>query len=264
MQLVSKGLRSDLAQLDCEILDRGDYLCVRSPKEPEFYWGNLLVFSGPPAAGDLERWQKLFVEEFGNRPEVRHRTFTWDSSDLEGEVQPFVGAGYHYEKSVVLSASEVTSPRYPNGEIAIRSLVGDADWHDLLQCELACREDLPEEGYEDYVRKRMAAKRLRVERGEGDWYGAYLGEQIVASLGIFRNDELGRFQDVMTVPDVRKRGICATLVHHVSELVLAQPGISSLLLVADEDYHAGRIYESLGYKPTEELRGLCRWPDPSS
>ncbi|MBL4633831.1 MAG: GNAT family N-acetyltransferase [Kofleriaceae bacterium] len=261
MHLLSKGLRSDLAQLDGEILDRGDYLCVRSPKEPEFYWGNLLVFPRAPVAGDYERWQELFAKEFAGQPAVKHQTFTWDCSDQEGEIAPFVQAGYRYEKSVVLCASTLNAPHHPNGEIAIRSLVGDSDWRDLLQCQLLCREDFPEVGYVDFVRKRLAAYRARVETGEGQWYGAFIGVQMVASLGLFLSDDFGRFQSVMTIPEARKRGICATLVHHVSEAALAKPKTTNLLLVADEDYHAGRIYESLGYCKAEEMRGLCRWPE---
>ncbi len=261
MQLVSRGLRSDLAQLDAEILDRGDYLCVRSPKEPEFFWGNLLVFPGPPKIGDLERWQSLFSLEFGNTAAVRHETFTWDCSEESEHVRDFVQAGYRYEKSVVLSASALKAPQHLNTKVAIRSLVGDSDWQDVLQCHLLCGEDFPEVGYDAFVRKRLASYRGRVESGEGEWFGAYIGDRMIASLGIFPKSDFARFQSVMTIPEARRQGICATLVHHVSEQYLAMPKTTSLLLIADEDYHAGRIYESLGYCKSEELRGLCRWPD---
>ncbi len=168
MLIVSKGLRSDLAQLDGDILDRGDYLCVRSPKEPEFFWGNLLVFPGPPKAGDLDRWQSLFALEFGNTAAVKHVTFTWDCCEENEHVHEFVRAGYRYEKGVVLSASTLKAPQHPNNEVAIRSLVGDSDWEDVLQCQLLCSEDFPEVGYDAFVRKRLASYRGRVESGEGE------------------------------------------------------------------------------------------------
>jgi hypothetical protein len=47
MNLKSLGYRTDLifASFDGEITDRGDYLAIRSPTNPDFYWGNFLLFS---------------------------------------------------------------------------------------------------------------------------------------------------------------------------------------------------------------------------
>ena len=50
-------------RLEGEVADRGDYLCIRTPANPTFYWGNLLIFKAPPRAGDLARWEALFAAE---------------------------------------------------------------------------------------------------------------------------------------------------------------------------------------------------------
>jgi hypothetical protein len=39
-------------------------------------------------------------------------------------------------------------------------------------------------------------------------------------------------------------------------------GIEKLVMVADENYHAARIYESVGFKPVEKIYGVC-WSDKS-
>ncbi len=68
MNVKSLGYRTDLIfpAFDGEIIDRGDYLVVRSPANPAFYWGNFLLFSQPPQEGDFREWRDLFTLEIGN------------------------------------------------------------------------------------------------------------------------------------------------------------------------------------------------------
>ena len=57
MDVKSLGYKTDLIfpAFDGEIVDRGDYLVVRTPSNPYFYWGNFLLFPRPPAEGDYLR-----------------------------------------------------------------------------------------------------------------------------------------------------------------------------------------------------------------
>ena len=261
MELRSLGLRSDLALIDGEILDRGEYLVVRSPKEQSFYGGNLLVFNAPPQDGDLARWEALFATEFKDLPGVLHRTLLWDLCEREGELAPFVGEGYRVERSVVLGASALVLPQHPNAEINIRKLESERDWRELLDLQVLCRDaEHNEENFRAYAEGRLRGYRERVDAGSGAWYSAFVGDQQVASLGMFRSENAGRFQVVITHPSFRRRGICGTLVHHVAQLTLERDEIDSLLMVADTEYHAARIYESVGFAPTEHLTGLWHWP----
>ena len=83
MHVKSLGYRSDLIfpSFDGETLDRGDYLVIRSPANPNFYWGNFLLFSQPPQIGYHVKWRELFVQEIGAPPLVEHQTFGWDTPD---------------------------------------------------------------------------------------------------------------------------------------------------------------------------------------
>jgi hypothetical protein len=50
MQVTSLGFQTDLALRvleGAEITDRGDYLVVRTPDNPTFYWGNFLLLARP-------------------------------------------------------------------------------------------------------------------------------------------------------------------------------------------------------------------------
>jgi len=62
---------------------------------------------------------------------------------------------------------------------------------------------------------------------------------------------LARFQSVDTHPEARGRGLAGTLVHYVSTYGLSTLHARTLVMVADPDYHAIRIYRSVGFENTE-------------
>ena len=107
MKVKSLAYRTDLMfpKFDGEITDRGDYLVIRTPANPTFYWGNFLLFKQPPGEGDYARWREIFAEEIGYPPEVVHQAFGWDKTeDDKGVIQPFLDNGYYLEHSIVLTA----------------------------------------------------------------------------------------------------------------------------------------------------------------
>jgi predicted GNAT family acetyltransferase len=65
---------------------------------------------------------------------------------------------------------------------------------------------------------------------------------------------------VETHPEFRRRGICGTLVYESARHALGSLGAERLVMVADAHYHAARIYESLGFRPTERQLGVERRP----
>jgi GNAT superfamily N-acetyltransferase len=94
------------------------------------------------------------------------------------------------------------------------------------------------------------------DAGLGAWFGAFVEGRLVADRGVFVEGGVARFQAVETHPEFRRRGICATLVHESARHALATLGAERLVMVADAHYHAGRIYESLGFRPTERQLGM--------
>ena len=43
-----------------EMVDRGEYLIVRTPNLPGFFLDNFLLFANPPGSGDFDRWRERF------------------------------------------------------------------------------------------------------------------------------------------------------------------------------------------------------------
>ena len=263
MEIRSLGYRTDLffPKFEGIIQDRGEYLVIRTPSNPGFFWGNYLLFASPPAKGDLERWSVLFDQEISARQETHHMVFGWDSLEGEvGEIQPFLDAGFQLAENVVLAAEQVTPPPKVNKEVVIRPLVKDWEWDAALTMQVACRDEVHEEGpYRTYIESKFGRYRQMQHAGLGHWFGAFLGERIVADLGLFVMDGIGRFQSVETDPAFRRRGICGTLVYQAARFGLEQMDARTLVMLADEHYHAARIYESVGFRPVERQRGLERW-----
>ena len=108
MQVRSLGYRTDLIfhRFEGDVTDRGRYLVVRTPRNPTYRWGNFLIFDAPPGPGDFGRWTALFERELGKPPEVMHKVFGWDAVDeAQGEIEPFLEAGYALTTSVVMATS---------------------------------------------------------------------------------------------------------------------------------------------------------------
>ncbi len=241
-----------------QILDRGEYLVVRTPSNPTFYWGNYLLFSHPPGAGDEIRWRELFAREIGVPPGVQHQAFGWDSPEGEvGLIEPFLGLGFEADQGVVLTSSQPQPPARPASFVTIRPLASDADWNTAVEFQVACREPgLDEREYRIFRARAMDRYRRMSADGRGDWYGAFFDDRLVGDLGLFHQAGLGRYQSVTTHPDYRKRGIASTLVYEAGRRSIARCGLQSLVIVAEPDSSASRVYASVGFVAVERTVGL--------
>jgi GNAT superfamily N-acetyltransferase len=264
MNVKSLGYRTDLIfpAFDGEIVDRGDYLVIRTPANPTFYWGNFLLFSQAPQAGDFRRWRDLFALEIGAPPETQHQVFGWDSPEgEEGVIQPFLQAGFRLIRDVVMTSSEPRVPARPSDLVSIRALKTESDWEQAVENQVVCREPEFEAGeYRAYQKKQMDRYRKMASSGLGDWFGAFVEQRLVADLGLFHEKGVGRFQSVETHPDFRRRGIAGTLIFRAGRQAKAKYDLHTLVIVAEQASGPARLYESLGFQPTEKQVGLERWP----
>ncbi|MCG3769174.1 MAG: hypothetical protein JW384_00294 [Nitrosomonadaceae bacterium] len=264
MHVKSLGYRTDLvfSEFEGEVTDRGDYLVITTPTNPGYFWGNFLLFAGPPTQGDLQSWSTLFAAEFACWPQVDHLAFGWDSPDgAEGAVNPFLDAGFRVLRRTVLAASAVVCPPSYNPNIEVRSLEGDSDWDQVLETQLesSISEGGHSPGHIQMTRTRVDGFRAMVEAGLGKWFGAFVGKQMAGGLGLFVKQGVGRFQEVVTRFEYRRQGICRSLVYRASIQAFAHMGAEKLVMVADDDYVAARIYEQVGFRPVEHQVGVDNW-----
>jgi ribosomal protein S18 acetylase RimI-like enzyme len=255
---------------------RDGYLAVRSPTNPTHYWGNLLVFDDAPAPGDGERWEALFVAEFADEPRVIHRTFAWDRTDDTDDARgamdsEFRARGYDVDLSVGMIASPDEIHPHPraNADVVVKPLdpeSGGPDeryWQQVLELQAAGRDpdsSETEEAHGVFSRARQAELRRGFRTGAGAWYVALDGDQVVGSMGIVVTGGRARYQAVDTAVTHRRRGICSRLLVDAARHAVAAYGAERLVIVADPDYHAAGIYESVGFRPVERVCGVCRPP----
>lgn len=263
MRLQSLGYRTDLifAHFNGNVIDRGDHLVIRTPSNETFYWGNFVIFESAPREGDLEAWLETFRREI---PYARHVAIGWDAQE-RGQTEAFIEAGLTLEASVVMTTKAVHAPPKVDAEAVYRALENDEDYAQAIRLGEACNEDHEASGYRVFLERKFAAYKAMADAGRGSWFGAFLDGRMVCGMGLFTDaaptDRIARFQKVETHPDFRRRGLCGTLVHHVGRYGLEQLKVNTLVMVADPEYHAARIYESVGFQASEKQFGFQKSGD---
>jgi ribosomal protein S18 acetylase RimI-like enzyme len=258
MDIASLAFRTDLAMLEHSgsvVQDRGTHLVVRTPDNPTYWWGNfLLLGSAPRDADEAGAWVATFEAEF---PAARHRTFGVDGTSGSGEeLAPFAELGMSTEWSSVMTVHE---PNRPNADATFRPLTSEEEW--AQQVGLAMAGEDAASYSESFVTRQATAQRHLVDAGYGAWWGAFEGDRLLASMGLFTaSPGLARFENVKTHPDARGRGLAGTLLHRVSRYGFDELGAHTLVMVADPTYPAIRIYRSVGFTDTERQLKAERKP----
>ena len=136
----------------------------------------------------------------------------------------------------------------------------DDEWLAATENQIRCRDDEHgEAGYRVFKEAEMRRYRAMAQAGRGAWFGAFLDGTLVADLGIYCDGGLGRFQTVETHPAFRRRGLAGSLVFQAARHALGPMRMETLVLVADADSPAERLYRSVGFLPTEYQVALERW-----
>ncbi|MGD9958971.1 GNAT family N-acetyltransferase [Nocardioides sp.] len=260
MDVRSLGFRTDLALLELagsEIEDRGDHVVVRTRANPDFYWGNFVLLARPPHPDAV---QDLIEEYDATFPDSHHRAFGVDGTeDQRAAVAPLVAAGLELDLGTVMTASTVHEPPRPNREATYRRLSSDDDWAQRVDLAAACNDDHEPGGYLVFATRKAASERARAEAGHGAWWGAFLEGRMVSGMGLYAaSPGLARFQSVETHPDFRGRGLAGSLVHAVSRFGFDELASRTLVMVADPDYLAIRVYRSVGFTDSEEQTQLAQ------
>jgi GNAT superfamily N-acetyltransferase len=261
VEVRSLGYRTDLMVRVLEgsqVEDRGEYLVIRTPRNPTYWWGNFLLLS-PPKPGQAASWVAAFAAEF---PAARHVAIGIDVTEISPvDIGEYVDQDLRLERSSVLTAQELAEPPRPNRQAAYRELSGDDDWR--RSAELTAAVNAGEPGSDpEFLHARVAAERALAEAGHGCWFGAFADGDLVAQLGLITDGSgVARYQNVETHPDWRRRGLAGTLVWQAGRHGLDALGASTLVIVADPLAEAIRVYRTLGFADAETQVGFERQPD---
>ncbi|HEY5944913.1 MAG TPA: GNAT family N-acetyltransferase [Kofleriaceae bacterium] len=258
MNVRSIALTTELALIATRgrITDRGNYLVVETPDDPGYYHGNLLVLPAPPQADELAHWLRTFDDEFGRNPAIRHVTLTWDDiTGNEGAGDELRAAGFMVDTHQVMAADSIEAPTptaLPIRELAADEVLATAD----LAWQLGDRHD---ETYRKFLHRRAAWHRDLVTRGIARFYGAFDGSTLAASLGLARVVDVGRYQDVQTLPAYRKRGLARALLATSARDAIAS-GADRVVIVTEPAGPGARLYARAGFRQIELTTSACKYP----
>ncbi len=244
------------------VADRGDHVVVETPTNRGFWWGNFILLASPPAAGEADRLRALFTRAF---PTAAHLALGVDGTAGEaGDAGVLAELGVEVEINHVLAASALREPDPPAGGAVVRQLRDDDDWAQAVDVRLEVYEEAENDEYRSFVERQLAESREICERGEGGWFGAFADGRLVSTLGLIRAlPDTGRYQTVETLEAYRRRGLAGRLLYEASRWGADALGVARLVICADPEYHALRLYEALGFSVIEQQVQLQRAPAPA-
>lgn len=260
----------------------GDYVVVHTPSNPEYFWGNYVLFSQAFLLEDtsqfdnaMTRCRTIFTRELTplyranttlSAPE--HVAFAWDN-DVTTPIDAMVLQ--KMQDDACFDTIQVLTRR---GDTKLPDDIGydfrkiditnhdtpDSEWQQLISTKIAESGSRfnPEE-MRGYIRVKYAFYRQLIEQGKGYWFGAFKNEKLVASFGIFivtcgEHETIARFQSVDTHPDYRRQGICRNLIRYAMNTFADS---TTFCIITDAGSDAERVYRSVGFAPTEVLHGYC-------
>ena len=240
------------------------YAVMRTPQAPEYFSGNLPVLAARPSQEDRQRIEEDFARLIGTPPAIVHRSFAWPEADggrvdWASDFEPYAAHGYEARVcSVLVAERNAVHSASINEAVEVRLLDSDRDWDDWTRLSLADMPDPESEVSLRCVDFQRSAYRGLIDRQWGNGWGAFIDGEMVGSLGLFFFGRIGRFQSIVTREDRRNQRICRTL---LTEVVKRAAGARDrLVIVADEAYHAIRLYESLGFVREGRIGTLCQAP----
>ncbi len=258
MRVTSLGFRTDVALRvleGAEITDRGDYLVVRTPGNPGFYWGNFLLLGAWPGPGTGDGWLARFAAEF---PQARHVAIGVDAADEQAGCRRSSWPR-GWSRSVPRCSPAPTSSRRRTGTPRPRS----ARWPPMTTGEQSFELGIRCYGDDGpYLERRTRARRQLTEAGRAAWFGAFTGGRLLAQLGVCdAGGGLARYQDVETDPAARRRGLAGTLVWRAGRYAREAFGVSTLVIVADPAEAAIRLYRACGFADAQSQFSFQRAPE---
>lgn len=261
LQDLRPGWRSDfiLHRHGALVLERADCLVVRTPANPNFYWGNFLLLPQAPQDDALAHWMDRFDEEITRlQPASQHVALGVNGPPAGESLPTWVDAGFERIQSAVLALEpgQLRPPaRAARGEVQVRplDLARELDAVVALQC--ADPHGFHPAHHARHRHAQMQRYAQIAEAGEALWFGVWCNGVLAADCGLMRDGTragaLGRFQHVGTHPQWRRRGLCSALVHAVCRHGFERWGLTRILMCADPDDVAIGIYQSLGFVPID-------------
>jgi GNAT superfamily N-acetyltransferase len=254
------AMKTDLFfhQLEASMDYIKDYILVKTKTRPEYFWGNYLITTKKiDSTETLQNILATYSEFFKSHNDFKTIAFDISDGDI-GDETILSEQGFTIERNKLLSTSEVNPPPKFNEKFEFKQISITSEIEQLIEVHVSEDWYLPKEQEIPFLNDKFKSLNELEKRGIGKRFGAYIDGKLVADLGIYSEGTLGRFNDVATHKEYQRRGLCGSLVYKASQYAFEKMGIDLLTMQADENYHAAKIYESVGFKEIETIRS-AQW-----
>ncbi|MEE8105974.1 MAG: GNAT family N-acetyltransferase [Planctomycetota bacterium] len=246
---------TDLLALPLDALteDGDGWIAVHCPTLRGYWGGNFLFLDPPPRVDQLEETIATWRSQFHGITGIQKKTLVWEvpaisEHDTEAWTTAAAHAGLEFDVDDVLrvDAHGGLMPKRSAPPFVARPVVSETDWS--VSTELLVIELGGPTGTEDYVRKRQAHHRSRMEAGHGTWWTMWDGSEAVGTLGLISGPGYARFQQVVTRSDCRGRGVCSHLMAAAAGAAPAD-SVRNTLICVEPESGASSVYRGLGFEP---------------
>jgi hypothetical protein len=191
-------------------------MVIKTLDNPTFMNGNCLLLKNPPTnknKGDIEN---LFLQNFDKSVLRSHVSIAWECA--HGNLANFIADGYEYNHNSVLTIKpkDFIKPLKTNSKITVKQFNESIHWQQWIQNEVDERpETITKSNFEVFIEKPADFYRELSEKGIGGFFGAFIENRLVGSVGLYIFDGIGRFQQVSTLKEYRRNYICNTLLEFI-------------------------------------------------
>ena len=233
------------------------YLAYQTPARPDYWWGTYLVSVEPVTIDNLPKHSAAWHQRLGGIAGITKKIIEWEvplananAADLL--VLASAAGASVYQSTVLLAERAILETRQANpaDQLTIRRASSEGDVAailDMALADLACEPDSPATA--DFLRWKHGQFAASVQSGNGDWWMLERDGELVGNCGLFADAGVGRFREVITDPAWRRRGFARALCAAVMADAFERSKVDKLVIVAERNSSAERIYRSLGFVP---------------
>ncbi|WP_078870889.1 GNAT family N-acetyltransferase [Streptomyces caatingaensis] len=256
--LKSLTLQSDLLILgnSADVTVTDEWISVSTPALPRLRIGNAIVFPTPPSLEDVPAWTRRLELAVGQSA-ARYGRIVWEGGPAEANAyRAFKDAGFEPYDSLSMIATSLMEGAGATGT-PTEVVQSDAQWQELLDFHLRVNRVTGSLDRE-FLAARLDLYRVESKAGNGAWFTAHADGCVVGCCGIALGHGFARLQGLEVMASHRRVGVGLALVSFASQWALQHDGVRRLVSVVDPDYHARRLFESVGFQAYDLLCGAVR------
>lgn len=244
---------------DSEIIEYADYFLVKTPSNPTFIDGNCMVLKTLELLQDKVKLEAVFKAHFKMATQKHHLSFKLMDNLSEDLLKNYLKDKYLYDRLAVMTyvQSNISAPVYDENKWVIRPFLSELDWEKWAENEIKERPTIfSKASFQGYLIGRMEVYKQLNKQGFGNFYGVFQEEDLLSSAGLYIFDGIGRFQQVRTIEHARRQGMCNALIQSIYKS--NETKMKAAVIVADEAYHALKLYEGLGFRSKQNQYDLTK------